>query len=49
MKKRKHFIEKRRLESQELQFFLMSSDNRMLRVKHGAKLFEVLKDQQDIN
>lgn len=27
----------------------MSSDNRMLRVKHGAKLFEVLKDQQDIN
>ena len=44
IKKRKHFTEKRKLESQELQFFLMSSDNRMSRVKHGAKLFKVLED-----
>lgn len=49
MKKRKHFTEKRKLESQELRFFLMSADNRMLRVKHGAKLFAVLRDQEDVN
>ncbi|CDW75903.1 UNKNOWN [Stylonychia lemnae] len=27
----------------------MSADNRKLRVKHGAKLFEVLKDQESVN
>eukprot|EP00347_Sterkiella_histriomuscorum_P001443 403372018 len=49
MKKRKFFTEKRRLESQELQFFMMSADNRKLRVKHGANLFQVLRDQQQVN
>ena len=49
VQKSKHFTEKRKLESQELQFFLMSSDDRMLRVKHGGKLFEVLKDQTEVN
>ena len=44
IKKRKHFTEKRKLESLELQFFRMSSDERMLRVKNGGKLYEVLKD-----
>lgn len=45
MQKRKFFTERRKLESQELRFFLMSADNRKARVKHGANLGHVLEDQ----
>ena len=35
--------EKGKLEGQELQFFLSTSDNRLQRVKSGARLFNVIK------
>lgn len=44
IQKRKHFTEVRKLESQELQFFLLVSDSRKIRVKHGAKLGKVITD-----
>ena len=30
-------------------FFRTSSDNRLQRVRSGARLFEVIKDQEDLN
>ena len=38
--------EKGKLEGQELQFFLSTSDNRLQRVKSGARLFNVIKNKE---
>lgn len=38
--------EKGKLEGQELQFFLSTSDNRLQRVKSGARLFNILNNKQ---
>lgn len=38
--------EKGKLESQELQFFLSTSDNRLQRVKSGARLFHVITNKE---
>lgn len=41
--------EKRKLEGTELQFFLSTSDSRLQRVWSGAWLFNVIRDQEDLN
>lgn len=38
--------EKGKLEGQELQFFLSTSDNRLQRVKSGARLFHVIRNKE---
>jgi len=38
--------EKGKLEGQELQFFLSTSDNRLQRVKSGARLFHIIKNKE---
>ena len=38
--------EKGKLEGQELQFFLSTSDNRLQRVKSGARLFSITQDNK---
>ena len=42
---RRRKSEKGKLEGQELQFFLSTSDNRLQRVKSGARLFSVLRNK----
>ena len=46
MKNGRKLTEKRKLEGQELQFFLSSSDHRLQKVKSGAKLFNVVNDKE---
>ncbi|CDW91313.1 UNKNOWN [Stylonychia lemnae] len=49
LQKRKFFVEKRKLENHELQFFLQAAAERKSKVQHGAQLQQVLSDQQHIN
>lgn len=46
MKNGRKLSEKRKLEGQELQFFLSSSDHRLQKVKSGAKLFHVVSNKE---
>lgn len=43
---RRRKSEKGKLEGQELQFFLSTSDNRLQRVKSGARLFSVIRNKE---
>ncbi len=39
--------EKGKIEGQELQFFLSTSDNRLQRVKSGARLFSIIDNKEE--
>lgn len=49
LKKRRKCSEKRKLEGTELKFFLSTSDSRLNRVRSGARLFNVIRDQEELN